>query len=624
VARFLHIGMDGMTYPLLRKFLDEGCLPTFSRLVARGTINRLLPSIPAWTPTNWSAQITGAHPGTHGLGGWSKHRKTDPMSVPPIQSWESRGWSAETVWDVAEEAGYRVLIDHFPVGVWPSPVKKGYVVAPGLRTPPYVLAGPGNYFCSPSHQEEREDRSRGRSVDEVEVGAPPGSSTMALRPAREWRNLADEAWEATLDIALTGGGQERLYLLARTDPMRVSIHEEKDASASLLELSLGEWSPFVIRDWGGTDGSVRGSMRFRWLTAEPGPTLHVIRSQVYATQGFAYPDSLGEELVQAVGPFFVNYTVSPKGGAPQRDAFLDDIRYQGLWEANVARYVQDTYGWDLHFCHWHVFDFTNHPTGNTVDPDGPDYDPKLANWNIDVQRRAYRIADEVLAEFLTLADDDSHVMVVSDHGAVPCHRRADLNRHLAERGLMNYDSVTREIDFSRSRAYTWPERGSEVFVNLAGREPTGIVPADQFRAVQNEIIDALLDWRDPISGRRVIALALRLEDAQIIGYWGADNGDVVCVFDHGMAWGATDGERSVDAGGIAMHGSQIPSYERGLWSTTGSMILAGPGVRGGGYERDWRRYGMIREVDVAPTICHLLGLRPPAQNQGAVPPDLLR
>jgi hypothetical protein len=194
---------------------------------------------------------------------------------------------------------------------------------------------------------------------------------------------------------------------------------------------------------------------------------------------------------------------------------------------------------------------------------------------------------------------------------------------LAERGLMSFDPITRQIDLSTSRTYTWPERGSEVFVNLQGREPTGVVPPDQYAAVQDEIIDALHDWRDPESGKRIIALALRHEDAQIIGYWGANNGDVVCAFDHGFAWGGTANGRSVDGRGTAMHGSQLPSYEKGLFSVMGTMLLAGPGVRADGYERDWQRYGLIREVDVCPTICHLTGLRLPKQNQGTLPLDLL-
>ena len=114
-----------------------------------------------------------------------------------------------------------------------------------------------------------------------------------------------------------------------------------------------------------------------------------------------------------------------------------------------------------------------------------------------------------------------------------------------------------------------------------------------------------------------------MQDAQIIGYWGADNGDVVCVFNHGIGWGAVPGHASVGPGGGALHGSQLPTHETDYFTTMGMMILAGPGIKAGGFERDWRRWGLIREIDVAPTICHLMGLRAPAQNQGAVAADLL-
>ena len=622
--KLLHIGMDGMNYPLLRRFIAEGCLPTFERLISRGTINRLMPSIAAWTPTNWAAQITGAQPGIHGLGGWTKHHKTDGLDVPVIESWESREWQGETVWQVAEAAGYRCLVTHYPVGVWPSPIRNGYVVAPGFRYPPFVLADPGEYYCSatvaaPAGQGRGQ---RVRSVDEVEEGAPPGSTRVRLRRARGWRHLAGEAWEGELRTPLKSGSEQRLHLLVRSGALeRPGVYTGKDAAQPLLELALGRWSPFVHLRCGDPPAQ-EGSVRFRLLAAAPGPAVHLCRSQIYATRGFSHPEGLAEELVAEIGPFFTSFTVYPRG-QPELEAFLDDVRYQGHWQARVARYVQERYGWDVHFCHWHIFDNVNHPTVNAMDPDGPEYRPEDGAWHADAQRRCYRIADEVLAEFLTLADDDTVVMVVSDHGMPPAHRWADINARLAERGLMAFEPATRRIDHSRSRTYTWPGRGAEVFVNLAGREPAGVVPPGQYEVVQDQIIDALLDWRDPATGQRVMALALRLQDAQIIGYWGKDNGDVICVFNHGMGWGEPVGGGSVGPGRGALHGSQLPTYETELFTTMGTMMLAGPGIRGGGYERDWQRWGLIREIDVAPTICHLMGLRMPAQNQGVVPYDLL-
>ncbi len=623
--KLLHIGMDGMNYPLLRRFIAEGCLPTFERLISTGTINRLMPSIAAWTPTNWAAQVTGAHPGVHGLGGWTRRRNTDPMEVPPIESWESREWQGETVWQVAEEAGLRCLVTHYPVGVWPSPIQNGYVVAPGFRYPPFVLADPGEYYCSAAVDRPTQSSAGQRvpSVDQVEEGAPPGSVPVILRRARGGNNASGDAWEGELAVPLKSGGEHSLYLLASSgDLSSVQVYAAGDADQPLAELRLGGWTPFVRLRTGAGPGD-EGTVRFRLLATGPGPTLHLCRSQIYATRGFAYPESLADELMQEVGPFFTSFTINPRAQA-ELEAFLEDVSYQGHWEARVARHVQEHHGWDLHFCHWHIFDNINHPTVNAMDPDGPDYDPDIAAWNTEAQRRCYQIADGVLAEFLDLPDDDTVVMVVSDHAMPPAHRWADINDRLAECALMAFDQDTRRIDLANSRTYTWPGRGAEVFINLAGREPSGVVLPHQYERVQNQIIDALLDWRDPGTGKRVIALALRLQDAQIIGYWGQDNGDVICAFDHGVGWGEPLGGGSVGPGRGAIHGSQLPTYETDLFTTMGMMILAGPGVRTGGYERDWQRWGLIREIDVAPTICHLMGLRPPAQNQGVVPYDLLK
>lgn len=640
--RILHIGMDGMNLLFVKKFAAEGVLPTFQRMMERGTFNRLLPSIPAWTPTNWAAQVTGADPGTHGLGGWERRRKTQPWDAPRIQSWEFVDWRAETIWEVAEEAGLKSMITFFPVATWPSPVKEGFVVAPGFRDPPLVIADRMEYFCRLAAEKAAVERAttvaeRGmRTVDLAEEGAPPGSAILRLGPAEGWRNAPAGAWAGELPIPLTeGAGTSTLQLLVTRSssgrPARFLVCEGKDARKPLAEMELGKWTPFTIRSFGEGAKAREGGVRFRLLEVSPeGSSFHFCRSQIYPTHGFTYPTSLSEELVENVGPFIQRYSVMPRGD-PELDTFMDDQLYQGLWEARAARYVLEKYGWDLHFCHWHLFDNINHPTINLADPAGPDYDPQVGEWNIEAQRRAYQVGDEVLAEFLKAADEDTYVLVISDHAMAPAHRWCDVDVLLAEKGLTAFKGPSREIDLARSRAYTLPTRGAEIFVNLKGREPFGIVPPEEYEAVQEEVIDALLTWRDPATGKRPIALALKLQDAQIIGFWGEEQGDVIFTYNRGFGWGAvyergaggepTGGRQSIGPGRGAIHGSQIPTSEKGVLSNMGALVLAGPGIKAG-YERDWQRYGLMREVDIAPTISHILGLRPPAHSRGAILHDI--
>lgn len=641
--RLIHIGMDGMNLLLLRKFLEEINLPNFSRLMEEGTCNRLLPSIPAWTPTNWAAQVTGAEPGSHGLAGWERRRKTQPWDAYRIQSWEFKDWKAETIWEVAEEAGYRCMITYFPVATWPSPVENGYVVAPGFREPPLLIADRMEYICFIEgseqlnyHKNDMGDRKK--TVDEAEEGLPPGTSVLELSPALDWRDAPDRSWSSVLPLPLRKGRTDcSLHLLVTCSESgefeRFLICDRKDLDSCLVELRLGEWTSFMLQSFKEGPEIKKGSFRFYLLSRSPDRGDFVFcRSQVYPVRGFTYPTGLGEELYKGIGPFIGRYTVKPTSDS-RLDAFIKEMKYQGLWIAKAARYVLEYYGWDLHFCHWHIFDNINHETVNLLDTDGPDYDPDIGEWNMEAQRRCYRIADKVLGEFLDLRDPDTYILVSSDHAMPPAHRWCDVDILLEKKGLIKFKYGTREIDFARSKAYTLATRGSEIFVNLEGREPFGIVPPEKYEDIQEEVIDALLDWRDPLTKKRVIALALKLQDAQIIGFCGEEQGDVVFTYNRGYGWGSVyerggKGEAiykrpSIGPGEGALHGSQIPTSEKGLYTNMGCMIMTGPSIKAG-YERDWKSYGLMREIDIAPTISYIMEMRPPSQNRGAILHDIFR
>ena len=162
------------------------------------------------------------------------------------------------------------------------------------------------------------------------------------------------------------------------------------------------------------------------------------------------------------------FTVGPHNDTGLR-IFLDDIRYQGEWLHRVAQHFQRHGGWDLHWCHWHLFDHINHPTVNGADPEGPDYDPRRAAWLMEAQRQTYIAGDQVLARFLELADDETLVCVISDHALSPTHRCGDVlgagrpgPGGLRGRGRRRGgEGGGRAIDLTRSRVYMQADRGAE-------------------------------------------------------------------------------------------------------------------------------------------------------------------
>ena len=629
--RLFQIGYDGMNHLLLRRFLAEGCLPTFQALLARGSLNRLLPTIPAWTPTNWSSVATGAPSGSHRLGGWTVRPKTAPWESPRTMSWDFQALGGtETLWEIADQAGRKTLITHYPPGCWGAPLAHGYVVAPGVHDAPFSYALSMRYFVTSRAGVRTSVDQPGavlgsRSTDVEEEGAPPGSSVVRLEPAVGWANVSPGDLVTTLPIVLRGGKQtDQLHLLTRRDASggfsRVAVCREADGASAFIEVPARGWSAFGFFAVG--PERKPASVRFRIMHADPAVgTLQLVRSVVYGTEGFAQPAGLDRELLEACGPFYDFAAVNMVQDDEHLDAWLDEMRMMGEWEVKVAKYVQQTRGWDLHFSHWHPFDWINHASVNDLDPRGPTYDPRRAEWLLDAQRRTYQLADDILRQFLDLEADGDLICLQSDHGMAPTHRMGSIPHRLIDAGLLVLDP-TGQPDWSRSKVYVIPERGAEIYVNLAGREPMGIVPPDAYERVQEEIIDALLDWRDPLDRRRPIALALKLQDAQIIGYWGDISGDVVMVMNRGYGWGTPIGGGTIGKSRTALHGSQIPTSETPELSNLACCILSGPGVKIG-YERDWQRWGLMRMIDMAPTFAHLLQLRTPRRSMGAVLWDLL-
>ena len=151
-------------------------------------------------------------------------------------------------------------------------------------------------------------------------------------------------------------------------------------------------------------------------------------------------------------------------------------------------------------------------------------------------------------------------------------------------------------DLSRSKAL--PQRSLFVYVNLKGRDPDGIVEPEDYENVQQEIIDALVTYRDPETGQRPVALALSKKDARILGLYGDDVGDVVYAV---YPWFGSQ------------HGQILPTAEYGMGSLKVLFTFTGPGIKKGvRIERNaWL-------TDMVPSICYLMNWPVPEHAEGAV------
>ena len=94
MPKFALIGLDSISLELLERYCSDRATPHLHALMRSGTRGRALSSLPAYTPTNWAALATAAHPGTTGASGWhlraaskasSGAEPEPPTSTRPVQ-----------------------------------------------------------------------------------------------------------------------------------------------------------------------------------------------------------------------------------------------------------------------------------------------------------------------------------------------------------------------------------------------------------------------------------------------------------------------------------------------------------------------------------------------------------
>jgi predicted AlkP superfamily phosphohydrolase/phosphomutase len=400
-----------------------------------------------------------------------------------------------------------------------------------------------------------------------------------------------------------------LYLLAY-DPddagyTRLLVSPERDASSALADLSAGEWSGPLRDSFLGPEGETEGE--FELCLSRMNPDLSdvaVLIPGIHHLDLPCYPDGLDRELIALFGMPTHLLGASVVGDA----VFKDLTTRQHRWLADAAGHLMGKAAWDLFMMHAHAIDFIQHDALKLADPATAGDTPEALEC-LDWLRFTYRDLDGMVGRIVEQAGEDCVFIVLSDHGSTAQPHFHDLGKPfgvwggpLEEAGLTVYHeppgSPVRNIDWSRTKAVF--QRTCHVYVNLKGRDPEGIVePGGEYEEVRRQVIDLLLSYRDPVTGRRPVTLALRREDARVLGLQGDRVGDVIYAAD--------------DEFGGFEHAYQLPTSRYGISSLRSLLVMAGPGIRRG--ERLGRTIGL---EDIAPTIAHLLSIPAPRDCEGGI------
>lgn len=675
--KILLLGVDGMDPRLTRKYVDMGIMPNVKQYIERGAAREdlgMLGGHPTVTPPMWTTLATGCYANVHGITGFYRASASGDSSRVAY-NFDSRLCHAEPLWNVTAEAGLKTMVWHWPGSAWPptsdnpnlmvvdgtSPgsvnmavatVDKEFLVEASVDTPAVTYLEHGQMEADMpcvvedlDLDEAAKNASEADAMAGIEAKLKAGKRTdisdfntsidkcaiitkmeqmstaitelgidvqkSPIKEAHGWAFAPADAKEFTL--MYSHGMVRRPALIVKGDSgnyEKVMIYKNKKETEPIAVLEPMKMVPQIV------DEAIKGTKRFRanrnMRLLDLAPNGESLRIYVSAAMDMDndsvfHPKRLFKEVTENVG-----YPTPTSMLGHQEDLLITDCMLANWyvtadWQARALHHVIESEDLDVVFSHFHAIDLQSHMfIKHLADREFNREDHAMyEKW----MENLYKQTDHYLGQFLHFLDEGWTIMIFSDHAQVASKNDiqilADLSGCTA--GVLKELGYTvlkkdedgneiPEIDWEKTTAIA--QREQHIYLNIKGRDPHGIVdPADQYE-LEERIMTDLYGYRDKKTGHRVVSVALRNRDAVLLGQGGPDAGDICYWMAEGYNYDHAD--------------CLSTTYGEGDTSVSPIFIATGQGIKEGFYTD---RY--IRQVDFVPTIAALMGVRMPAQCEGA-------
>lgn len=684
--RVIVLGFDGADPDVCQEMMDAGKLPNLKKLAESGSFGPLDTTNPAESPVSWASFATSQGPGYHGIFDFLRRTRgtyfpeialaraeTTPGPTAAVRIGVACGvgivmmmivlgllrlarrplaagivaglvvgvvsgalagvalfrWIPDQLplpvsnrlgtpfWDHAARGGTRVTAIDIPV-TFPAIAERGVRLTTALGTPDMRQTW-GSWYLYSSASFDSEFSETAGTLRHVVMNGQQGVASM-----RGPRNFAvAESPEMSTDVRFT---------FLEGDSVRIEVQGQT------IELAKGEWSDFVRVTFELTPlVKLSGLTRFKYLQSDPEwyvyqEPLNWDPHHLPPTVNISFPRGLASELAKRYGlRETIGWTIATnplKDDAIDYATFLEDLEFTLENRRKVIFGELERGDWDLFVGVFMFTDRMQHMMYRATDPLHPYYSEELAAQFGDRIDWCYEEMDRIVGEVHErFVDDDTLLMIVSDHGFHSFRRGVNLNTWLVENGMMtlqgqgladaegNYQRLEdfldpdgrffKNVDWSRTQAYCLG-LGS-MYINLAGREPQGSVRPSEYEAVRDRIIEGLKNLEDPEHpGQRVVVNVFKREDI-FQGPQLLQAPDLFVGFDSGyrVSW-------QTSAGGIPPH-----VFEDNLNNWSGDHCSVAPEITAGIFFSNRPLPPRPRSIiDIGPTVLEAFGHPVPVEIEG--------
>lgn len=371
-----------------------------------------------------------------------------------------------------------------------------------------------------------------------------------------------------------------------------------------------------------------------------------------------HPASLLDELRKEVGEYRLR--IEEVYGKGREDSFIEDLYRVTDIREKTTLFLMKKYDWDFFMVMFFGTEFVQHTFWSYMDHTHPDHDPQKSEKYGNVILEYFQKIDDIIGKIIKNTDENTTLIIMSDHGHGPLHKVLYINRWLMELGLLNFkrNILTRiklwlckynlpvrlydfsiklglgklrklvsqrrqtnlvnvfisfrDVDWLRTKAYSHGHIGS-IFINLKGREPDGIVePGKDYHKLRTYIIKKLCELRDPETGEKVVDKVFRKEEVYSGSY--VDRApDIIFIM--------KDMKYIAEFGSFGFHHDSL--FGSPILRSTGTHRMNGIFIMKG---KNVKRNSVVKGakiIDLAPTILYLMGVPVPSDMDGKVLTDAL-
>lgn len=376
------------------------------------------------------------------------------------------------------------------------------------------------------------------------------------------------------------------------------------------------------------------------------------------SKGFTYPSHLLERLPGEFGDYILEPGLTGAIVGGNTNEAVDMLQKELRQKMEVSNYLMKNSPWEFFMVVLRSLDAAQHCFWKYMDSTHPDFNTSESRQYGNTILDTYRMIDGFIGELMTSLDDDTNLVVMSDHGFGKKHpANNQLNQWLKGRGLLfhtisskkkdggllskiyrevigktprrakewlweNLPSLRDEVqsrlcfsnmDWPKTRAYS-DTLFPNIRINLKGRELKGVVePGKEYEELIKVLISELKDLRDMNSGEKIVDKVFRQEEIYHGKY--TDNApDLLIRWREDLIISGiklSDGDHFSEPFIPAIPGEDCrvisgDHHLKGIFLSWGKNIRKGIEIEG------------ARIMDLAPTILSIMGESVPEDMDGKV------